>query len=359
MHLYRSITFSIAVSFFTLGCQEKFDLSTLPQQAEATLDTSYVELFPSYAGYEGAEDIHIGRDQLLYVADTRANRVVMLNRAGQFMSAKSMLHPRSVWQDSRLDLLVGGEIVSVNGDTAGAIFRIHLVSLDSDSAHHLELARIDTVWRELARPARRFPGITVFSDNTYLAVRTGPSNTSIIDPDGRVLQFDAKDKFITPLSDFATRIGSGITDLYKPTAIAAFPNTRDFVLTQSSEGVSYGSIWMVYESKSDFEGWVPKFDPTDPVQRLVDFIRPNRYLFANAVAIDPQRRDIFVGDAELDSVFKFNNRGAFKGESFGFALSGGRMRRPTGIAFFSTVLYVLDGQTGEILRYRLSIDIPR
>ena len=356
---YRSIVLGFVVSAFVIGCQEKFDLSTLPQETGTTLDTSYVELFPSFVGYEGAEDIHIGRDQLLYVADTRANRVVMLNRAGQFMSAKSMLHPRSIWQDSRLDLLVGGEMISVNGDTAGAIFRIHLVYLDPDSAHHLEKARIDTVWRELARPARRFPGITGFGDNTYLAVRTGPNNTSIIDPDGRVLQFDAKDKFITPLSEFATRTGSGITDLYKPTAIAAFPNTKDFVLTQSSEGVSYGAIWMIYQTTSEFEGWVPRFDPSDPVQRSVEFIRPNRYLFADAVAIDPQRRDVFVADAALDSVFKFNNRGTFKRESFGFALSGERMRRPTGIAFFSTVLYVLDGQTGEILRYRLSTDIPR
>jgi hypothetical protein len=357
MSLTRSIALGILV--FLLGCQEKFDLSTLPQQGETTLDTSYVELFPPFPGYEGAEDIHVGRDQLLYVADTRANRVVMMNRAGQFMSATTVLHPRSVWQDSRLDLLVGGEIVSANGDTAGAIFRIHLVSLDPDSAHHLELSRIDTVWRELARPARRFPGITVFSDNTYLAVRTGPSNTSIIDPDGRVLLFDANDRFITPLPAFATRIGSGITDLYKPTAIAAFPNSKDFVLTQSSEGVSYGAIWMIYQSTSEFEGWVPRFDPSDPVERSVDFIRPNRYLFANAVAIDPQRKDVFVADAALDSVSKFNNRGVFKSASFGYVLSGGRMRRPTGVAFFSTVLYVLDGQTGEILRYRLSTDIPR
>jgi hypothetical protein len=35
------------------------------------------------------------------------------------------------------------------------------------------------------------------------------------------------------------------------------------------------------------------------------------------------------------------------------------MVRPTGLAFFSTVLYVLDGETGQILRFRLSTDIPR
>ena len=56
---------------------------------------------------------------------------------------------------------------------------------------------------------------------------------------------------------------------------------------------------------------------------------------------------------------KFNNRGAFRSESFGIVRSGGSLRHPTGLAFFEKVLYVLDGQTGEILRYRLTSDIPR
>jgi len=91
----------------------------------------------------------------------------------------------------------------------------------------------------------------------------------------------------------------------------------------------------------------------------VDFIRPNRYLSPVAVAIDRARRDVFVADASLDSVFKFTSRGTFKAESFGRIRSGGVMRRPAGLAFFEKVLYVLDGESGQILRYRLSSDVPR
>ena len=340
------------------ACQKEYDLSTLPQQPDTPLDTSYVELFPPFPGFVGAEDVLIGNDQLLYVADTRANRIVMMDRAGQIMSTRTMLHPRAVTQDLRLDLLVGGELVAPNGDTVGAIFRVHLVSSNPDTAHHLEKSRIDTVWRELARPARRFPGLAVFFDNTYIAARYGPDNSSFIDPDGRVLLFDANDRFITPLQAFATGTGSGIANIYIPTGLAAFPGVKDFLLVQSSQGVSYGAIWLLYQVTSDFAGWLPKFDPANPDQRGVDFIRPNRFLLPQAVAVDNARRDVFIADATLDSVFKFNSRGAFKAESFGFHRSGGAMKHPTGLAYFATVLYVLDGQTGEILRYRLSADVP-
>lgn len=341
------------------GCDTPYDLSALPQPEQGVIDTAYVQIYPPYGGYEGAEDILAGNDQLLYVAHTRANRLVMMNRAGQVLSERPMLRPRSVSQDMRLDLLVGGEIVTANGDTAGAVFRLHLVSTDPLLAHRLDRAPIDTIWRELARPQRRFPGITAFGDNSYLVVRNGPDNSSFIDPDGRVMVFSAGDQFITPLPAFTTRVGSGIGDIYIPTGIAAFPGVRDFVLVQSSEGVAYGGLWMRYERSADVDGWVTRFDPARSEDRGVDFIRPNQFRAPEAVTIDRSRRDVFIADAGLDSVFKFNSRGVFKSESFGFVRSGGDMRRPTGLAFIEKVLYVLDGERGQILRFRLSTDVPR
>jgi len=359
MNHHRAISFAVLFLSIVLGCDKKFDLGTLPRQDDSALDTSYVAIDPPFTGFADPQDVLIGNDQLLYVADTRANRVVMLNRAGQFLSERTMLRPISLAQDSRLDLLVGGVLVATNGDTVGAIFRIHLVSSSPDSAHRLDRARIDTVWRELAKPARRFPGLTVFGDNVWLAVRTGPDNSSFIDPDARVLQFDRNDNFITPVPALVTRTGSGITDINHPTSIASFPGVRDFILAQSSEGVAYGGIWLRYEQSSEFEGWLPRFDPARPEDFSVDFIRPNRYLQPEGVTIDRARRDVFIADAELDSVFKFNSRGTFKVESFGIAKTRGRMLRPTGLAFFERILYVLDGARGEILRFRLTTDVPR
>jgi hypothetical protein len=364
---YILSAFIVAILGLISGCEEKPPL--IAEQPDYTRDTSYVQVLPSFSSYVGAQDILIGRDELLYVADTKANRVVMLNRAGQLLSARTMLHPRSIAQDTRLDLLVGGEIIIANGDTVGAIFRLHLVSNSPDSTHRLDLARIDTVWRELARPNRRFPGITVFGDNAFLAVRTAfpfPDNSSFIDPDARVLQFNNHSVFITPVPAFTSGSGSvagGITTIYLPSSIASFPTSRDFVLAQTSADstipIQYGALWMRYELSNDFEGWLPKYDPERPEDRSVEFIRAYRYKSPEAVAIDPVRLDVFIADAGLDSVFKFNSRGRIKSESFGYVRSGRVMTRPTGLAFFEKVLYVLDANSGLVLRFRLTTDIPQ
>ncbi len=334
------------------GCEKEYDLSQLPQQGAATLDTAYVQLFPPFGGFTNPQDIMVGNDQLLYVADS--NRIVMMNLAGTVLSTRIMRRPLSLAQDSRLDLLVGGEVIATNGDAVGALFRLHLVASTQDSAHHLNLSRIDTVWQELAHPQRRFPGITVLPDNSWLAVRTGPDNGSQIDPDARVLLFDRNDVFITPLPAFITG-GQSPVSINKPTSIVSFPGVKDFVLAQSSEEVNYAALWMRYEQTSDFTGWLSKYDPTNPI----DFFKVGRYVRPEAVTIDKTRRDIFVADAALDSVFKFNSRGIFKVESFGIAKSGGFMKRPTGLAFFSKILFVLDGQEGKIFRFILTADVPR
>jgi hypothetical protein len=348
-----------AMVLTVVGCDTPMDLATLPQQPVSLLDTAYVAVMPPFGGFTGPEGMLVGKDQLLYVADTRANRLVMLNRAGGVLSERTMLHPTAVSQDSKLDLLVCGEVVAANGDTVGAIFRLQLVSASSDSAHRLDRARIDTVWRELAHPRRRFTGITVLSDNSWLAARDGWDNSSLIDPDARVLLFDKNDTFVTPMASFVTGTGTGIANINHPASITAFPNSMDFVLVQSSDGIAYGALWMVYSSTSDFQGWLPRFDPAKAEDRAVDFIKPARFAQARAVAIDPSRRDVFIADASADSIVKFNSRGVLRAESFGRVRSEGLMHRPSALAFFDKVLYVLDQEQGIILRYRLSTDVPR
>ena len=355
MKILVRILLLVGVTFLMVivGCEEKPPL--LAPIPDTGVDTAYVEISPSFSGFNKPQDILIGNDQLLYVADTDNDRVVMMNRAGQILSQRRIIRPISIAQDSRLDLLVGGLVIAQNGDSAGSVFRIHLVDAD----HHLELARIDTIWRELAFATRRFPGITVFGDNTYLVVRDGPHNESFIDPDARVLQFDKHDNFITPLPGLTTRAGSGISDIYHPTAIISFSGSRDFILTQGTESGAYGALWLLYQSTPDFEGWLPKFDPAVV---LVDFLRvPRTFFHPEGVTIDKSRRDIFIADAGLDSVFKFNSRGVFKVESFGRSKSAGVMKKPTGLAFFDRVLYVLDADAtgGKILRYRLTTDVQR
>jgi len=336
------------------GCEERFPLASLPDPLTGAIvgDTTYLEITPAFEGIGTPSALLIGHDQLMYVADVKNNRIIMMNIAGNILGTRSISQPLSISQDMRLDLLVGGSVVTMNKDTVGALFRIKL----AQAKHEIQSAVMDTIWRETARPNRRFVGVAALPDNEFLALRNGPDNSSFVDPDVRVLLFNAKSQFITPLGDMVTRAGSGITDINRPSGITAFPNSRDFILIQHSVGVAYGAIWMTYQRSSDFEGWLPRFDPSKAEQKDVEFVRPNRFVEASAVVVDGRRRDIFIADAALDTIIKFDSRGRFKSESFGYARTGGRMVKPTGLAFFDRTLYVADAVTNRILRFRLSTE---
>jgi len=348
------ILFLFSFLLFSVGCSERFSLEQLTASRSTFTvgDTNYVEIVPPFGGFNEPNGILIGNDQLMYVADTRNNRIVQMNLAGQVLGARTLTRPHALSQDMRLDLLVTGLCVEPGGDSVAAIFRVKLVP----SAHSIANAAIDTLYKETARPRRRFVGITALPDNQFLVVRQGPDLSSFVDPDTRLLRFGADGKFITPVGDLVTRAGSGITDINQPTGIGRFPNSKDFIILQTSEGIAYGAIHMVYQASAEFEGWLPKYDPSRQDQRFIDFVRPNRFIRPEGVAVDGRRGDIFIADAAQDSVFKFDSKGRFKSESFGFAQTSGRMLRPSGVAFFDRTLYVLDSRSNRILRFRLSTD---
>jgi hypothetical protein len=324
-------------------------------------DTTYVEKNSWTGMFKKPRTIIYGLDQLLYVTDTENDRVVMLNQAGQILSVSKMIRrPIAIAQDLKLDLLVGAETIEpATGDTIGVVLRIKLVAAN----HNLNNAQVDTVWKEPSRPKRRFVGIGIILNNEYLVVRDGPDNSSIVDPDARVLRFKyrpnattKKDSFITPLGELQSGAGNSITSINHPTGIATFPNSGDFIVTQSSDGVQYSAIWMSFTNTLEFQGWLPKFDPTNPDHRNIEFISPNRFKNARGIGIDRIRRDIFVVDAQLDSVVKFNNRGKFKTESFGAKSPGISLGHPGGAAVAENTLYVCDTQNDRIILYRLSTD---
>ncbi len=337
-----------------IGCQEKFDLATLPTATNLILgDTSYVEIFPAFEGFKNPTAILAGHDQLLYIADTDNNRIIQMNEAGVILGEITILRPIALAQDLRLDLLVSGEIFIDSTRTIGGLFRIHLY----EAEHRIANARIDTVYKEPAKPNRRFRGIGILRENQYLIARDGPDNSSFVDPDTRVLWFNKNDKMITPLGDLATREGSGIVDILRVTGLVTFPNSNDFILIQSSvDGrMTYGALWMVYHKSYDFEGWLPKF--TTPSE----FMRPKRFIEPSAVTIDRSRLDIFIIDQATDTVTKFDRRGLYKAESFGngkIAASGqGQLlKAPKGAAFMTKTLYISDSGNNIIRRFRLSTD---
>ena len=350
----RILTVILVLAIGLAGCDRTvpslsdFDRS-IPTDSVGTV--KYLELVPPISGFNAPQGLLFGYDQLLYVADTRNNRIVQMDLSGQILSTRTLAMPYAISQDKRLDILASGLVVS-GQDSIGALFRYRLV----EANHDISLAPVETLWTEVAHPKRRFTGIAALPDNEFLVARQGPDNSSFVDPDGRLLRFAANNAFITPIVDLVTQTGTGIRDINQPTGIGLFSNSKSFIILQNSTGMAYGAIWMVYISTSDFVGWQPKFDPAQQEQRSIDFIRPNRFVLPQGVAVDGRRGDIFIADAALDSVFKFDSKGAFKAESFGLSKSGGHMQHPTAVAFFNKTLYVLDAATNQILLFKLSTD---
>jgi DNA-binding beta-propeller fold protein YncE len=78
----------------------------------------------------------------------------------------------------------------------------------------------------------------------------------------------------------------------------------------------------------------------------------NRFERPEGVTLD-DANNIFVADAEKDSVYKFNTFGD-EMESFGGA---DVFSSPNGVAYHDRTLYVLDGGNNRILRFILSTEI--
>ncbi|TAK66350.1 MAG: hypothetical protein EPO24_01600 [Bacteroidetes bacterium] len=360
--------------YLFFGCEEKFDTSQLPNPDEnfSKRDTNYLEITPPFGGFQSPVAIIIGNDQLIYVADYDSNEVVMMDASGLILQKRKIPHPVAIAQNFKLDLYVCGETIAPNGrDTIGAIYKISLARFDTtinnvDTSifynHDLENAPMRIIRKEPERPRRRYVGISILPGNEFLVARTGPDNSSFVDPDNRVLIFNILDKLVTPLGELVTRAsgGTAITDVNKLTGIAVFPSSFDFIAMQSNEGTAYGAIWMRYEMTPLFTGWVPKYDPAKPEQRTIDFIRPYRFVYPLAAAIDRRRSDVFIVDAALDSVVKFDRNGRFKVESFGKSKSASDalpgLENPRGIAFSNDcTLYIADTGNKLIRRFKLSI----
>ncbi|HCA81020.1 MAG TPA: hypothetical protein DEP53_14925, partial [Bacteroidetes bacterium] len=92
--MIRSILIALCVLFLA-ACQEKFSLDELAGARTTFVvgDTTYLEIVPPYEGFNEPHGILMGNDKLLYVADTRNNRIVQMDIAGQVLGTRSMVRP--------------------------------------------------------------------------------------------------------------------------------------------------------------------------------------------------------------------------------------------------------------------------
>ncbi len=343
-----------------MSCVEKFDINQFQSDnnnANIGGDTVYVLLSPTWVGFNKPQDIYVGREPFIYIADTDNDRIVMMNLAGQILSTRSIKKPTSIAQDYKLNLIVCAEFDTLVGSetkTFSAVFKLNLVAAN----HQLENAPITRLLPrtvDLNFPLRKYSGVTAFYNNTFYVARQGPSNSSIFDPDNSILIFHPKSFY--GKGDGDTLVGrvanvdpvsSGLISANQISSIRSIGKKNlDFVATLTGNN-SFKAQWFHYQITAIDERYVSQFSPQDGI----NFVIPNRFSQPEGTWVDNDG-NIFIADAGKDSVYKFSVFGE-ELQSFG---GPSIFKSPHAVAFFDRTLYVADTGNNRILRFILSTDL--
>jgi hypothetical protein len=344
------------------GCGNELDVSQFPLNKSPQIigDTVYIPQSPVITGFNQPEDILIGNEPLIYIADKFNNRVVQMDISGALISYSNfILRPKKLAQDRNYDLLVLASVIDTIPpnilDTVDAVFRFKLQPNGGIlSGVNPAIAFKSNQPTPLPGDHGSFTGIAAFSDNYYLVLRSGPNNTNPIDPDNAIFRIDKYDHTVPVperLPGFEV-IGQGLLSLLKTSAVTTFSfNNTDLIYTQIDPNAVFKVQWAVYD---DIEGtYMPKFTP----ESNVDMLKNNLFSQPAAITIDDYS-NIYVIDAQKDSLYKFSGNGMLKSESFGgHGSSLTQFSSPSGVAFFYKTLYICDSGNNRILRFILSTDI--
>lgn len=336
------------------ACGDTFDTEELGSTSppDAYGDTSYVQLQPVWGGLSEPSDVFVGFEPFIYVSERGADRVTMLDLSGSVIgSSLPIRRPDALTQDHRLDLLVCGEFdTTIDGRavTYGAIYRVDLL----EARHNIGQAPVRRIYFDPLNPTRRYTGIAILTDNGYYVTRTGPNNSSPVDPDDAVMLFDADDNLRPRVEWPGLSIdGTGLATITRPTGIATFSRpTSDFVFTQSGEKSLFRMQWITQRISGDVAQWESYYTPARDGD--LDILRVSLFDRPEDVTIDGAG-NIYVIDAGRDSLFQFNAAG-FLTEAFG---GPAQFSAPEGVAHFDRTLYVADTRNGRILRFVLSTEI--
>lgn len=349
---------SILSLLFFSGCGEKFDLSVFDSQktgGNVGGDTVYVKLTPEWGGFNNPTDIIIGKDYFIYLTDTDNNRVVMLNQNGDVLSTLSLPRPVKVEQDYQLNLIVVGKFDTVVNNvptSASAVYKVDMVA----GGHNLGSA---PVTRILPRPGTgvsasdlriSYTGVSVFYNNSFYISRTGPNNTSVVDPDNSILSFQksstGRDSLIGRLPVIDPN-GTGILSANGISSLVGFDKRNiDFILTLKGDN-SFRVQWLTYVVSSIGEQYELKLSP----QGGSDLMQINKFTEPSDVTID-RSGNIYVADIAKDSIYRFNQFGGILQKLGGVQ----NFVKPAGVAHYDKILYVVDKTNGKIVRFRLSTD---
>lgn len=360
---YIQLIVFIGVMLFLSNCVDKFDLREIAASDDDINiggDTVYVQLFPVWEGFNKPQDVMVGREPYIYVADTDNNRIVMLNLDGQVLGSRSIKHPVALAQDYRLNLLVVAQLDTIFGgvtQTFSAVYKLDLVSVN----HQINIAPIEMLLpraEDLSRPEVEYTGACVFFNNMFYVSRKGPNNSGLTerDIDNSILIFIPK-KFFRANAEGDTIIGrvpnidplgQGPVSAYEISSLTSFNNQSIDIIITLTGGTSFKANWLHYQITPIDQRYVSNFSPSSGNELVI----PNRFERPEGSALD-NSGNIFITDAGRDSIYKFNSFGD-ELNSFG---GSDLFNQPQGVAFFNKTLYVADTGNDRIVRFILSTEI--
>ncbi|MEK7728715.1 MAG: hypothetical protein AAB354_09900 [candidate division KSB1 bacterium] len=327
---------------------EKFPLpqeQNTNQGNTAVSDTTYLQLRPVWnaaTGYDlkAPHDILVGREPLIYLADTDNHRILMLDLAGNILGSSQRLeHPVALTQDSKLNLLVVTD--------SNKIYRLNLVA----AQHRIANAAVETVFHEIDNPDRSYTGIaavlaTVQNEAAIFYFVTATGNDK---KDNQVLIFPENFNVRIPDAVSLEPNGLGILSAATPSGVTALRDfSGDFIFCMTGDN-SFKVQWV---TAGQF-GFVPRLNPS---QGNFDIFAQDKFAAPEDVAVDAEG-NIFVVDAARHALFKFSAAGEEQ-QSFGSLGAGEKQfNAPKGVAFFNRTLYVADTGNDRIVRFRLSTDV--
>jgi hypothetical protein len=281
----------------------------------------------------------------------------MMNLNGDILGVRHIKRPVALAEDYKLNLIVCAELDTVvNGkiQSFGAVYKLDLVSVQ----HQISAAPMTQLLPrpvDLNYPQRKYTGVAVFYNNTFYVARTGPNNTSFIDPDNSILYFSPKslsgggvgDTLIGRVPNIDP-ISSGLVSANHITSLTSFNKKNiDFIETLDGNN-SLKTQWLTYVVTPVSADYEARLTPSDGGALMT----PNKFGQPEGSCID-DAGNIFIADAQKDSIYKFTPFGDELQSFGGPAVFNG----PYAVAYFDRILYVADTGNDRILRFVLSTDL--
>ncbi len=404
--LLKTLSIVLVIGLST-GCEdyfgEKTDLGFIEvPDYNANRAVAYVPILPVLDQFLYPTDVCIGFDELIYVVDSAAEEVVVLDQAGRILGRKTVPGATAIAQDRAFDLLVIGtfDTTLINGGNASVFTfsTIYRLNLFGGGGYNLNNARIENKIIHPFYTGRRgnsldevdkvrFRKIAVLGNdndpdlnNQFYVTRAGKGNSGGgLIPNDAICYFKNNDEYISTIN---VSTSSGVFSDYfeSPSGIATFAQPpqlssrggRQFIYTSTDPSTTL-QVQYIEFIESEFSSFYrPRLLASGDTSKASGFVNsPGKFSRPTDVTIAGDASEyIFVVDAGTDSLYQFTSTGLegvlppaasgitkYQKASFGGPGSSvTQFKDPKGVAYFNKILYVADAGNGRVLRFKLTLD---